>query len=155
RHGDYPLPATAGAWREAMLPFSSQGTLNLLRLDPNTASEHPLEMDSVLLRELEPGDIGRLPVDNALLTRFAAASQAAGRTREAVMFRAKAPADDQKDTILSLKVAVFQAWFRQDKELAATRQRILTFAKGTAEAITAERAAKACSIVPPTDKAEL
>src|SRR5262249_20751866 len=40
-------------------------------------------------------------------------------------------------------------------ELAATRQRIVAFAKDTKEAITAERAAKACSILPSTDKAEL
>src|SRR5262249_3529810 len=41
------------------------------------------------------------------------------------------------------------------REFAATRQRLLAFAKDTTEAATAERAAKACSIVPLTDQAEL
>jgi WD40 repeat protein/tetratricopeptide (TPR) repeat protein len=155
RHGDYPLPATAGAWREAILPFSSQGTLNLLRLDPNTAPGHPLEMDSILLRELEPGDVGSLPADTALLTRLAAASQAAGRTREAVLFLAKASADDPKDTILSLKVAALQAWFGQEKELADSCRRALEFAIGTSDPATAERAAKSCSLRSTVDKTRL
>ena len=55
--------------------------------------------------------------------------------------------------MLSLKVAALQAWFGQEKELADTRQRILAFAKDTNDASTAERAAKACSILPSTDKA--
>ena len=93
--------------------------------------------------------------DVALLTKLATAYQSAGRTREAVPHLAKASAANPKDTILSLKVAALQAWFGQEKELAATRQRILAFAKDTNEAITAERAAKACSILPSTDKAEL
>src|SRR5262249_10919237 len=48
-----------------------------------------------------------------------------------------------------------QAWFGQAKELAATRQRILAFAKDTNDVVTAERAAKACSIRASPDKAEL
>jgi hypothetical protein len=64
-------------------------------------------------------------------------------------------ADDPKDTELSLKVAALQAWFGQEKELAATRQRVLAFAKNTNEAITAERAARVCGILPSADKAEL
>ena len=68
---------------------------------------------------------------------------------------AQASAANPKDTMLSLKVAALQAWFGQEKELAATRQRILAFAKDTNDASTAERAAKACSILPSTDKAEL
>ena len=90
-----------------------------------------------------------------MLTKLAAAYQSAGRTREAVPLLAKASAANPKDTLLSLKVAALQAWFGQDKEFAATRQRILAFAKDTNEAATAERAAKACSILPSTDKAEL
>ena len=93
--------------------------------------------------------------DVALLTKLAAAYQSAGRTREAVPHLAKASAANPKDTLLSLKVAALQAWFGQDKELAATRQRILAFAQDTTEATTAERAAKVCSIHPSTDKAEL
>ena len=95
------------------------------------------------------------PADGALLIKLAAVYQSAGRTREAVPLLATASAANPKDTLLSLKVAALQAWFGQDREFAATRQRILAFAKDTNEAATAERAAKACSIVPPTDKAEL
>ncbi len=95
------------------------------------------------------------PENSALAADLLSAYQSAGRTREAVLFLAKASAADPKDTMLSLKVAALQAWFGQEKELAATRQRILASAKGTAESITAERAAMACSILPSTDKAEI
>jgi hypothetical protein len=64
-------------------------------------------------------------------------------------------ADDPKDTLLSLRLAALQAWFGQEKELAATRQRIRAHARATGESTTAERAAKACSLVPSTSKAEL
>ena len=94
------------------------------------------------------------PADFALLTKLAAAFEAAGRTRELVPYMARASAADPEDTLLSLKVAALQAWFGQDKELAATRERILAFAKGTNDMGTADRAAKACSILPSTDKAE-
>jgi tetratricopeptide (TPR) repeat protein len=80
--------------------------------------------------------------------------QSAGRTREAVPYLAKASAADPSDMLL-LKVAALQAWFGQEKELAATRQRILAFAKDTNDAGTAKRAAKACSIWASTSKAEL
>ncbi len=89
------------------------------------------------------------------MTQLATAYQSAGRTREAVPYMARASADDPKDTALSLEVTAFQAWFGQVKEFAATRQRIQAFAKDTKDAQTAERAAKACSILPSTDKAEL
>jgi tetratricopeptide (TPR) repeat protein len=95
------------------------------------------------------------PTDVALLTKLEMAYQSAGRTRDAVPHLATASAANPKDTLLSLKVAALQAWFGQEKELAATRQRILAFARDTKEAMTAERAAKACSILPYTDKAEL
>jgi tetratricopeptide (TPR) repeat protein len=87
--------------------------------------------------------------------KLATAYQSAGRTREAVPHLAKASAGNPKDTILSMKVAALQAWFGQDRELAATRRRILEFARGTNDAGTAEQAAKSCSILPSTDKPEL
>jgi len=93
--------------------------------------------------------------DVALLTKLATAYQSAGRMREAVPHLATASAANQNDTLLSLKVAALQAWFRQDKELAATRQRIRALAQATNDAGTAERAAKACSIRASSDKAEL
>jgi hypothetical protein len=54
-----------------------------------------------------------------------------------------------------LAVAALQARFGQDEELAITRQRILAFAKGTDNALTARRAVRACGIRPSGDKAEL
>ena len=95
------------------------------------------------------------PENTALATDLFLVYQSAGRTREAIPYLAKASAANPSDTLLSLKVAALQAWFGQEKELAATRQRILAFAKDTNDAGTAERAAKACSIVPSTDKVEL
>jgi tetratricopeptide (TPR) repeat protein len=95
------------------------------------------------------------PSSTALAADLLLVYQSAGRTREAIPFLTKASAANPNDTLLSLKVAAFQAWFGQEKELAATRQRILAFAKGTNDVGMAERAAKACSIVPSTDKAEL
>ena len=92
--------------------------------------------------------VTELPAKGTLLIKLAAVYQSAGRTREAVPLLATASAANPKDTLLSLKVAALQAWFGQDREFAATRQRILAFAKDTNEATTAERAAKACSIVP-------
>ncbi len=56
RHLDYPIPASSGEWAEITLPFWCQGILNTLRLDPNTASEHPLDIDSIVLRNLEPAE---------------------------------------------------------------------------------------------------
>jgi WD40 repeat protein/serine/threonine protein kinase/tetratricopeptide (TPR) repeat protein len=93
--------------------------------------------------------------DVALLTKLATAYQLAGRTREAIPHLAQASAAHPKDTLLSLKVAALQAWFGQEEELAATRQRLLAFAKDTTDGATCERVAKACSIRPSSDKAEL
>ena len=95
------------------------------------------------------------PENTALAADLLLAYQSAGRTREAIPHLAKASAANPSDTLLSLKVAALQAWFGQEKELAATRQRILAFAKDTNDAGTAERAAKACSIRASTNKAEL
>jgi WD40 repeat protein len=99
--------------------------------------------------------VANRPADLALLTKLATTYQSAGRTREGIPYLAEASAANPKDTLLSLKVAALQAWFGQEKELAATRQRIRSFAKDTNDAGTAEQAAKACSIRASTDKAEL
>jgi hypothetical protein len=78
-----------------------------------------------------------------------------GRTREAIPVLAMVSAANPKDILLSMKLAALQAWFGQEQELAATRQRVLAFAKGTNQAPAAEPAAKACSILPYNDNAEL
>jgi hypothetical protein len=74
---------------------------------------------------------------------------------ELVPLLAKVSAANSTDTMLSLQLAALQAWFGQQQELAATRKRILAFARGTSETSTAERAAKACSLLPVTDQGEL
>jgi eukaryotic-like serine/threonine-protein kinase len=63
--------------------------------------------------------------------------------------------DQPANTLLSLQLAAWQAWSGQDKELTATLQEIRAAAKDTKEATTAERAAKACSIMPSISKADL
>ncbi len=95
------------------------------------------------------------PADVVFLRRLANAYKWAGRTREAVPLLAKAYAANPTDTTLSVWVAGLQAWFGQDQELAATRRRALAFANGTADWMTAQRAATLCGIGPSTDKAEL
>jgi tetratricopeptide (TPR) repeat protein len=99
--------------------------------------------------------LAREPKSSVLNAEFAQLLMDFGHTREAVGYLTKASSANPENTILSLKVAAFQAWFGQEKELAATRRRILAFARGTNDAGTAEQAAKSCSILPSTDKAEL
>jgi len=89
------------------------------------------------------------------LTKLDTAYQSAGRTREGIPYLAKASAANPKDSVLSLKVAALQVWFGQEKELAATLERIRAFAKDTSDEGTAERAARACSFRASTNKAEL
>src|SRR5262249_55739819 len=72
-----------------------------------------------------------------------------------IPYLTKASAADPEDRALSLNVSALQAWFGQEKELATTRQRILAFARGANEWTTADRAAKACSIFPAADQADL
>jgi serine/threonine protein kinase/tetratricopeptide (TPR) repeat protein len=62
---------------------------------------------------------------------------------------------DPSDTYLFQKVATLQAWFAMDKELADTCQRILDLAKNTTSPETADQVAKACCVIPSTDKAQL
>jgi tetratricopeptide (TPR) repeat protein len=112
-----------------------------------------------LLEQARDDEVKTLGADHpstlALTHKLVEAYVTSGRTREAVPLLATESAANPKDTILSMKVAALQAWFGQEKELAATRQQILASAKGSSEVFRAERAAKVCSMAPPTDKAEL
>jgi WD40 repeat protein len=78
-----------------------------------------------------------------------------GRFAEALPQLAAESASDPENTVLSLQVAALQAWFGQDKEYNATRARILAFARGTGQRDVAERAVRACSILPAKEKADL
>jgi WD40 repeat protein len=93
--------------------------------------------------------LAELPRDAGLLDLRAVLAES-----DPVRLLAKASADHPKDTVLSLNVAALQAWFGQEKELAATRQRILAFAQDTDDMGTAMCAARACSILPSADNAE-
>jgi serine/threonine-protein kinase len=124
-----------------------------------TGSESDRTQENVAAWERAIAEYRRLligpPVHSALLTKLAAVYQLAGRTREAVPLLVTASAANPKDTLLSLKVAALQAWFGQDRELTATQQRIVAFAKDANDATAAERAAKSCSLLPSPDQAEL
>jgi tetratricopeptide (TPR) repeat protein len=95
------------------------------------------------------------PTNGALSMKIAAVYQSTGRTREAVPLLASASAINPSDTLLFLKVAALKAWFGQDKDLAATRKRSIAYARESKELVGAERAAKACSILPTDDKKAL
>src|SRR5208282_3398207 len=60
-----------------------------------------------------------------------------------------------KDTIASLTLATWQAWFGQDADYEATRRRLLEQAEGTDQATTAERAAKVYCLRPSSNAALL
>jgi hypothetical protein len=102
----------------------------------------------IRLREALEKRLAEHPRDSALLELRA---ELAGP----VPLVARASAANPEDTMLSLKLAALQAWFGEEKGLAATRRRILAFAQGTSEATTARRAATACSILPSADKVQL
>ena len=51
-----------------------------------------------------------------------------------------------------LAVAAKQAWVGQEKELAATCQKVTLLSKDTKDATLAERAAKICSLRPSDDR---
>jgi WD40 repeat protein len=106
-------------------------------------------------RRLFQKKLAKEPENSAAALELAQLLLDAGRTREAVPYLAKASAASPHDTLLSLRVAAFQAWFGQDKELAVTRRRVLEFARENNDAVTAERAAKGCSIRSSTNEAEL
>jgi hypothetical protein len=78
-----------------------------------------------------------------------------GRLAEARAHLATASAGNPTGSFLSQQLAAVEAWFGHDKEFAATRKKILAFAKDTNQWMRAERAAKACSIFPATDQADL
>ena len=95
------------------------------------------------------------PADIVLLTKLTTAYESAGQTGEAVPYLVKLFAADPNDSEQWVELAARQAWFGQDSELAATRRRVLALAKGTTDMLAAERAAKVCTVLPSTDKAEV
>jgi tetratricopeptide (TPR) repeat protein len=116
------------------------------------AADQDWERAIVLYRKV----ITDQPTEVSALTKLAAAYRSAGRTREAVPYLAQASSASPADVPLFLTVAALQAWFGQEKELAATRERLLhAYAKAKRDDRTAESVAMACSILPSAVKAEL
>jgi tetratricopeptide (TPR) repeat protein len=73
-------------------------------------------------------------------------TEAASRPKEALLLLEKESAANPEVSFLWLHIAALQAWFGQEKELAATCARALGVAKGTKNPAIAERAAKICSL---------
>ncbi len=61
------------------------------------------------------------------------------------------PDDFKETTEVAVKVAALQAWFGQDAEYAATRERMLAWAADTANPQAAERVAKLACLRPASD----
>ena len=95
------------------------------------------------------------PADISLLTRLAADYESSGRTREAVFILDKMHADEPRNTAPLLKLASLQAWFRQETEYAETRERALASVGKVTNAVAADKTAKACLLLPSTDKVQL
>jgi tetratricopeptide (TPR) repeat protein len=74
---------------------------------------------------------------------------------EALTLLAECAARQPEDTLLGLQLATYQTWFGKEAEHAATSRRFLEYAKGTTNAFTAERAAKAFCVRPSSDAALL
>jgi thiol-disulfide isomerase/thioredoxin len=95
--------------------------------------------------------------ERTLVKTTAAADReiAAGRTQEALVHLAPLSAAMPEDTVLFQKLTTLQAWFEQDKELAATCRRELEWAKNTTLLETAGRVAKVCCLLPSLEKGQL
>jgi hypothetical protein len=78
-----------------------------------------------------------------------------GRTQDALTHLVTLSVAKPSDTRAFQKLAALQAWFGQDKEFAETCRWRLAFAKNTTVPETADRVAKACCVLPSTDKAQL
>jgi WD40 repeat protein/serine/threonine protein kinase/tetratricopeptide (TPR) repeat protein len=78
--------------------------------------------------------------------------QGAGRLRDGVAYLAKAFANPQEDMRHARDVAALQAWFGQEKDLGATCEKALAFAKDTKFANLGEWTAEICSLGPADAK---
>jgi len=74
---------------------------------------------------------------------------AAAGTVDSLPALVEASTTDPSDTILTIRIAVLEAWFDRVKDLNATRERALKHAAGTTDVATAERTAKICFLGPP------
>jgi WD40 repeat protein len=97
------------------------------------------------------------PAEQKVLEAQAAADReiAAGRIADACGHLVIVSAAKPDDTALAIKLAAFQAWGDQDKELADTCRRALESAKGTGDLTKWNHLARICCLRPTPDKARL
>jgi serine/threonine protein kinase/tetratricopeptide (TPR) repeat protein len=87
------------------------------------------------------------------LEKLERAYYAAGRWQDALQLKTDYARWDPKE--LNAELLVVQAWFGRSTDYAASCRRLLKFAEGTQVPTTAERAAKACLLLPSDDHALL
>jgi serine/threonine protein kinase/tetratricopeptide (TPR) repeat protein len=85
------------------------------------------------------------------MNNLADAYYALGRDQEAIALLQQCCKLNPTDTLASLKLATWQAWFGQDAAYEATRRRLIQQAEGTDRTDTADQAAKAACIRLSTD----
>jgi WD40 repeat protein/serine/threonine protein kinase/tetratricopeptide (TPR) repeat protein len=102
-----------------------------------------------------PFDKGRWDVQSFFREAVAVVFQGTGRTREGVAYLAKefaAKPQDDSAIFHARDVAALQAWFGQEKDLSATCETALAFAKDTKFADLARWTAAMCSLRPADAK---
>jgi serine/threonine protein kinase/tetratricopeptide (TPR) repeat protein len=87
------------------------------------------------------------------LNELERAYYAAGRWQDALQLKADYARWNPKD--LNTDLLVVQAWFGQQSDYEASCRRLLKFAEETSVLTTAERAAKACLLLPTTNRTVL
>jgi tetratricopeptide (TPR) repeat protein len=151
RHLDYPIPASSGDWAEITLPFWCQGILNTLRLDPNTSSEHPLEIDSIVLQNLESTDAWSSDAWMRIIQQQPGMTQTAfdffkqsERWNEAAPFGLKLIEQNREDTQVWLRITPVLALTDDASTYSDFCSRMVQHFAESKNPETAERVVKAC-----------
>jgi tetratricopeptide (TPR) repeat protein/tRNA A-37 threonylcarbamoyl transferase component Bud32 len=148
------------ALQKAKLGPSHPNTLNTMNNLANSYSALGRHAEALKLSEetlaLKKARLGPdHPATLQSMMDLAGCNMAAGRPREARALLEECSAASRKDPERSWQLAALQAWFGHDEGYAATRQRILAFARETDDATLAIRAAQAGALRPSTDGAVL
>jgi hypothetical protein len=153
--GEAALQKAAGMERRLLGPEHSQIAWTLNYLAYVLYQEGKFEQGEAAFREalamrskLSAADL------NLIMGSFKDALFAARREKEAMTVLEQIWELKPKDMEAPLRLAAWQAWFGQDSAYEATRQRLLQ-QTGLDEAISADRAAKACCLRPSTNAAQL
>jgi serine/threonine protein kinase/Flp pilus assembly protein TadD len=159
-----------GRFDEAMNALTEADAIaakQMARLSPMNTFEgnwHNILVAKILLREATEGFIQILQQERQIalgrselprLRLLTELLQSSGRWDEALPLLSECSTRDPEDTILSLRLAIYQAWFGKHTEHSASSRRLLQYAKDTTNAFTADRAAKAFCVRPSSDAALL